>query len=162
MPDINNDGLKDASKMKLPATTLTEGCYAYMFYNCQNLTTVPEDLLPATTRTKSCYGTMFAGTGITKAPYLPAITTSDDSRRQCYMKMFDSCSNLSTVKCNAVFEDTTHTTEGPETQTTNGDTFSWLKDVSTSGTFYKNSSCTEDNWTRGMSGIPEGWTVNNL
>ena len=50
-------GLTDASKLVLPATALTESCYASMFYNCTSLTTAPA--LPATTLADSCYRGMF-------------------------------------------------------------------------------------------------------
>ena len=49
----------DTYKLVLPATTLAEGCYARMFYNCTNLTTAPE--LPATTLVTGCYYNMFNG-----------------------------------------------------------------------------------------------------
>lgn len=42
---------------ELPATTLSNGCYASMFYGCTSLTTAPE--LPATTLASSCYSLMF-------------------------------------------------------------------------------------------------------
>jgi hypothetical protein len=42
---------------ELPATTLTESCYAGMFGGCESLTTAPE--LPATTLSKECYLSMF-------------------------------------------------------------------------------------------------------
>ena len=45
------------SKDFLPATSLADYCYFYMFYGCSNLTTAPE--LPATTLAKSCYEGMF-------------------------------------------------------------------------------------------------------
>ena len=44
---------------ELPATTLAEGCYSYMFVFCTSLTTAPE--LPATTLTEGCYNSMFFG-----------------------------------------------------------------------------------------------------
>ena len=60
----------------LPATTLTQSCYAYMFYGCTGLTTAPN--LPATTLTESCYSNMFYGCkGLVEPPtgwYLPATT----------------------------------------------------------------------------------------
>ena len=43
----------------LPATTLAEYCYYYMFRGCTGLTTAP--VLPATTLVKNCYGNMFYG-----------------------------------------------------------------------------------------------------
>lgn len=51
--------LIDASNLILPATTLTDGCYQYMFYGCTSLTTAPE--LPATTLAYNCYLSMFYG-----------------------------------------------------------------------------------------------------
>lgn len=45
----------------LPATTLTNGCYYYMFRGCEPLTMLPK--LPALTLTKQCYQEMFAETG---------------------------------------------------------------------------------------------------
>ena len=51
----------------LPATTLTNMCYQYMFAGCQGLTRAPE--LPATEMTVACYASMFEGcTGLTQAP----------------------------------------------------------------------------------------------
>ena len=41
----------------LPATTLTNMCYQYMFAGCQGLTRAPE--LPATGMTVACYASMF-------------------------------------------------------------------------------------------------------
>ena len=38
---------------KLPATTLSDGCYLKMFYGCTSLIHAPE--LPATTLTDYCY-----------------------------------------------------------------------------------------------------------
>ncbi len=46
-------------KLVLPATTLTDGCYNSMFYECTNLTAAP--VLPATTLANGCYGNMFNG-----------------------------------------------------------------------------------------------------
>ena len=54
---MNNTGLTDASGLILPATTLTEYCYASMFRLCSNLTTAPT--LPAETLAKCCYAEMF-------------------------------------------------------------------------------------------------------
>ena len=54
---MNNTGLTDASGLILPATTLTEYCYAAMFRLCSNFTTAPK--LPAETLVKCCYEEMF-------------------------------------------------------------------------------------------------------
>lgn len=81
-------GLTDASRLVLPATSLTEYCYSYMFGNCENLAAAPG--LPATALARSCYNDMFAGTNITEAPDLPATELAEG----CYANMFDACENL--------------------------------------------------------------------
>ena len=48
------------SAPELPATTLANGCYGGMFYNCSSLTTAPA-ALPATTLAIGCYAGMFQG-----------------------------------------------------------------------------------------------------
>ena len=73
----------------LPATTLAESCYEYMFEYCTSLAQAPS--LPATTLASSCYKYMFYGcTSLTSAPALPATTLAID----CYLCMFMGCSSL--------------------------------------------------------------------
>ena len=73
----------------LPATTLTDHCYSCMFWSCYALTEAPE--LPATTLAQSCYNQMFFGCpSLTEAPELPATTLAE----QCYHYMFNSCTSL--------------------------------------------------------------------
>ena len=85
----NYTNLTDASNLILAATTLTWGCYYYMFSYCTNLTQAPE--LPATTLTDSCYYCMFQScTSLTKAPKLPATTLANS----CYCYMFYLCTSL--------------------------------------------------------------------
>jgi hypothetical protein len=75
----------------LPATTLAESCYSYMFSGCTGLTSVPA--LQATTLANSCYRGMFSGcTGLTSVPALPATTLADG----CYSYMFSGCTGLTT------------------------------------------------------------------
>lgn len=52
-------GIIDASKMVLPATTLTQSCYANMFRKATSLTVGP--ILPAPVLELSCYRSMFDG-----------------------------------------------------------------------------------------------------
>ena len=53
----NCTNIVDASELILPATTLSIGCYCYMFYGCSNLKNTPQ--LPATTLAPFCYAKMF-------------------------------------------------------------------------------------------------------
>ena len=84
--------LTDASELILPATTLADYCYQYMFRGCTSLTTAPE--LPATTLAESCYQYMFGGcTSLTTAPELPATALT----YACYSTMFQGCTSLTTA-----------------------------------------------------------------
>ena len=85
---FNNSGLTEAPE--LPATTLANGCYVYMFNNCINLTVAPK--LPATNLAPWCYQGMFAYTGITEAPELKAEDLSKSDG--CYYSMFEGCREL--------------------------------------------------------------------
>ena len=125
----------------LPATTMSYGCYCSMFENCKSLTTAP--VLPATTLAESCYSNMFDGCRrLTTAPDLPATKLANG----CYNSMFAGCSSINHVKCLATDLGANSTT-------------GWLYGVSSSGTFVKSSSMND--WARGESGIPEGWTIQN-
>ena len=128
---------------ELHATTLADYCYMNMFYGCTSLTTAPE--LPATTLASSCYRNMFYGcTSLTTAPELLATTLAGS----CYYYMFYGCTSLNYIKCLAV-----------NGINPNNSTKNWLYRVATSGTFVKASSAS---WSAGSSGIPTGWTIENI
>lgn len=77
---------------KLPATTLATGCYSGMFNGCLDLKTPPE--LPATTLTASCYYQMFENCySLTSSPVLPATILAGS----CYYRMFYNCSGLTSA-----------------------------------------------------------------
>ena len=76
---------------KLPATTLADYCYYYMFQNCP-ITNTPT--LPATSVLNYSYSYMFTGcSGITSAPVLPATSVSGFG----YSNMFRDCTGLTEV-----------------------------------------------------------------
>lgn len=127
----------------LPATTLANNCYSNMFFNCQSLTSAPE--LPATTLAGSCYNNMFYYcSNLTTAPELPATTLTQG----CYQGMFNGCNSLNYIKCLA-------TDISASNCTTN-----WVVGgVSATGTFVKKAGV---NWPTGNSGIPNGWTVEEV
>ena len=126
----------------LPATTLASYCYQYMFSNCTSLTAAPE--LPATTLASYCYYEMFSYcTSLTTAPELPATTLTNN----CYYGMFDGCSKLNKITMLATNVDAM------------GCLSNWVNGVASSGTFVKNASMTS--LPSGVSGIPNGWTVEN-
>ena len=83
---IKNHGTK---ALQLPATTLSQSCYANMFNGCTSLTKAP--VLPATTLVDRCYNGMFYGcTALTSAPELKAETLANS----CYATMFFKCTSL--------------------------------------------------------------------
>ena len=90
-----NKTLVNAKDLILPATTLANYCYYWMFLGCSSLTTAPE--LPATTLVEGCYYAMFEYcSSLTTAPALPATTLAVS----CYYYMFSGtnvlpdCSNI--------------------------------------------------------------------
>ena len=88
-----NKNLTDASELIFSKTSLAEGCYKGMFYDCSFLKTAPTEL-PATTLADCCYESMFKNcTSLTTAPKLPATTL----KYNCYYQMFSSCSELTTA-----------------------------------------------------------------
>ena len=125
---------------ELPATQLAEGCYACMFENCTGLTRAPE--LPAETLANHCYYCMFQGCeSLTTAPVLPAETLADF----CYNHMFYDCLNLNSITCLATNISAAECTSY------------WVSDVADEGTFTKNS--TMSSWSTDSNGIPSGWKV---
>ena len=125
---------------ELPATTLADYCYDYMFNGCTSLVNAPE--LPSTELAEHCYYHMFEQcTSLTTAPELPATTLIN----RCYEGMFNGCTSLSYIK--AMFTTT------PSTSYTNN----WVRNVSSTGTFVKNSAATWD--VTGDYAIPRGWTI---
>ena len=123
------------------STVGTTSCYE-MFANCTSLTTAPE--LPATTINVSSYRYMFKGcTSLRTAPELPATTLAET----CYNQMFYGCSSLNSV---TVYADDISATDCIG---------NWLYGVAASGTFHNLGSAV---YSRGASGIPDGWVeVNN-
>ena len=129
------------SAPELPATSLSNSCYNYMFYGCTSLVNVPS-ILPATTLPHSCYRNMFQGcTNITTAPELPALSLYTG----CYIQMFDGCSKLNYIK--ALYTTAYNTNY----------TSDWVRGVAKNGKFILNPS--QKSRTRGASGIPNGWTI---
>ncbi len=89
----NNKGLISAENLSLPAITLADDCYYYMFNGCTNLVYAPK-VLPTTTLAFGCYSGMFYGcTSLATAPELPATALTEN----CYTDMFAACSSLVTA-----------------------------------------------------------------
>ena len=82
--------------LQLPAITLTNYCYSYMF-GYTAITSMPSGLLPATTLATYCYQGMFSNcSSLTTVSVLPAITLAQN----CYEKLFYSCTSLTSLPNN--------------------------------------------------------------
>ena len=91
---------------------------------------------------------MFAGTAITKSPYIRA-TSVDGAWGMA--SMFKNCSSLNEIKM-----DYTGNFSGTGVPS---DAFTtWVDGVASIGIFYYNGSDT----TRGTSAIPENWTIQSF
>ena len=88
---------------------------------------------------------MFKGcTGLTSC----TINDATDLDQQGCVNAFNGCTNLSYVK--AMF---TGSNFG------SGYTNNWLQGVASTGTYVMNGNATYDTSTRGVSTVPEGWTI---
>ena len=82
------------AELELPATELKPYCYRNMFYSCDNLVNVSQDLLSAKNMTNGCYAYMFGNCkNLTHTPNLPSLNLADS----CYYKMFSGCESLTTA-----------------------------------------------------------------
>ena len=126
----------------LPATTLADYCYGFMFSRCTNLVNAPE-LLPATTLARYCCYYMFQGcTSLVSAPELLAAILADE----CYGSMFSGCTSLNYIKMTSI-------------EVGGLSLYNWVEGVASSGTFVKAAGVY---LPTGTSGIPSGWTVEEV
>lgn len=82
--------IKSASKLVLPATTLSSCCYYKTFYDCTNLVDAPS-VLPATVLEDSCYAQTFMNcSSLLHAPEMLARTLAP----ACCESMYKNCTSL--------------------------------------------------------------------
>lgn len=132
--------LQNAENLILPATTLVNWCYQYMFQNCRSLKTAP--LILATVLADGCCGSMFTNcVDLTVSPELLANTLVAN----CYSSMFGGCSKLNCIRMYA-------------TDVTGSNClYSWVNGVAGTGTFIKNANA---NWDiTGSDGVPTNWNI---
>ena len=126
----------------LPATILADHCYYEMYNGCSALTHAPS-IQATTLAIYSCYGMFYGCSSLTHGPSLKSATLADFA----YYDMFSGCASLNSIECFA--------TDISAENCVNR----WLSGVSPTGTFTKSANML--GWNRGISGIPEGWTVLN-
>lgn len=136
-----NSKVTDISNLKMPATTLTEGCYGSMFENCDKLERAYNFELPAITLSDYCYGNMFIGCdNLLDAPTLYAKTLTEG----CYQYMFAGCGKLNYIKMLATDISATNCLDH------------WVGDVAPTGIFVKDFNLTSIP-INSVNGIPVGW-----
>lgn len=125
------------------ATTLGERSCNCMFLRCTSLTTAYD--LRSESLSRACCGYMFSGcSSLVKAPLLPSYTLAE----RCYEGIFKECTSLSYIKILAK--------DGIDSVNLSN----WVYNVSATGTFIKTEGTTFP--TVIGSGIPEGWTVEEV
>ena len=84
---------------QLPAMSVPANCYRGMFATCTSLETVPTDLLPATNITGSyAYSSMFYNcTSLKNVPNLPMTNVNGGGWYGAYYQMFEGCESLTEV-----------------------------------------------------------------
>lgn len=87
-----NNKIVNANNLMLPATTLVEACYGFMFAECDLLVMPPN--LPALNIADYCYSDMFMDcVSLSVCPQLPATNLAI----ACYKDMFWGCSSITTA-----------------------------------------------------------------
>ena len=121
----------------------TPYCFDRLFAGCSTMIQAPR--LPAVKLAAYCYREMFEGcTGLVTAPELPAAELA----KYCYSGMFKNCTSLNEIKVNFTSWDSTQ-----------NNTWDWLKNTSATGTFIKPEALPE---VFGEHEIPENWQVINI
>lgn len=122
------------------------GPYAFLFQNCSLLQSAPK-LPNIVYETYNCFKSMFQGCiSLTTAPTIKEINMYAG---ECCMHMFQGCQNLNFIK---LMTTNSFGKIGSYYHFTD-----WVNGVSSTGTFIANSKRTD--FTRGVSGIPEGWDL---
>lgn len=154
----NNMGLLDAYNLVLPATNLTDRCYANMFFNCNNLERGPKEVPDANLIWDDggyeaiAYGSFEGMFGLcSNLVVAPILKQKVLGSGGYYASMFTGCSKLNHIVCLATdIEDQ----DSPGSFT---NCRYWTSGVAATGTFVKNQDMND--WPSGTSGIPDGWTV---
>lgn len=89
---VANRRVKSIDGLMLPATGITDGCYAYMF-DSQSISN-PMDELPALEIKNSCYRAMFNGCwSLLSVPTIRGLNEADS----CFRRMFYGCTSLTSI-----------------------------------------------------------------
>ena len=133
-------GLVDASKLVLPAKTLTKWSYGHMFQYSAQLQYPPIIEMNNIQAASTCKYMFHSCSSLLETPIL--YPTTHNSKTYCYDYMFTNCSSLKTIYIHML--------------TWGGSNRSVFSGVASSGTIYMRSDAT---WTPSSYNLPSGWTV---
>lgn len=139
--------LENAENLVFPNTVLRKESCMYTFYGCSSLVLPPSAIYSNNTEkmgTQACHMMFKSCTSLIKSGTLYFNTLGVMG----LIQMYNGCSLLSEITCLATNISEERCTEN------------WVSGVAASGTFKKPSSMSS--WTTGTSGIPNGWTVEDV
>lgn len=166
---INLTSVSDFSSSIITATR----CYYEMFKNCTSLVNMP--LIELASISPYCCAYMFDGCTSLVIPFGMSLTGNSvmDAADYCYAGMFSNCSNIEYAPrlknrtlatrcyyrmfdgCSKLRYINSYATDISASYCT----YQWVRGVAESGIFVKDSKMSS--WSTGISGIPQGWTVQN-
>ena len=129
--------LEHASGLVLPASSVPDGCYDWMFFGQFNMITPPQ-MLATEFGNGSCANMFYNCSNLIDGPQIFATSAYQSDS---FGGMFNNCSSLSGIKVH--FTEWKHDSD-------------WVADVAANGTFYKPAALSEE---YGNDRIPNGWTV---
>lgn len=155
-PFITKNNIINAKDLVLgeeldPNSTAAYGAIEELFSGASQMISAPK-LLKVPLK-GGCYQGLFKNcASLTKAPTIYGDCSGNGHSYDC-SEMFMDCSKLSYIKYMGVSSFTKESTN----QSYQGWSYKWVSGVSPTGTFIANSKRTD--FTRGDSGIPEGWDL---
>lgn len=129
-----------ASGLILPASSVPDNCYFWMFFSQDQLITPPQ-MLGTDFGWGSCFAMFINCVSLIKSPQMFATSNFGDSSFSMFL---NNCTSLSSI--------TVHFT-------TWNDMVDWHDGVAENGVFYKPAALSEE---YGANRIPNGWTVVNI
>ena len=133
-------GLVDASKLIMPAKTLTKWSYGHMFQSSQQLKYPPIIEMNDIQAASACKYMFYGCSALLETPKL--YPTTHNSKQYCYDYMFQNCSSLKTIYIHML--------------TWGSNNRSVFSGVASSGTIYMRSDAT---WTPSSYNVPSAWTI---
>lgn len=143
----DSNGIISAENLILPVGN-SEACFRSMFAGSRLMTSAPKTVEISANYMYKCYYMFQYCSSLTTAPYLPSTVANNYD----YGYMFHTCSSL--ILCTCLLQ-------APKFNSTYGCCYGMFKNITTSGTLYKNPSTTS-NWTKTANSVPTTWTITDI